>query len=58
MNQSSNTIVGTAGGTLFTAIMIESGDILQTAILAAVGACVSYVVSVCMRRLFEESKRK
>lgn len=58
MNQSSNTVVGTAGGTLFTAIMIESGDILQTAILAAVGACVSYVVSVCMRRLFEESKRK
>jgi len=58
MNHSNHTIAGTAGGTLFSALMIQAGDIIHTAILAAVGASVSFIVSLVLRRLIEALRRK
>lgn len=58
MSYSNNTLAGTAGGTLFSTIMVQADDVIHTAILAAVGACVSYLVSLCLRRLFESLRRK
>lgn len=47
------TVTATLGGTMLTvAVHIASEDILKTVILAALGAVVSYLVSLLMKRLF------
>ena len=60
MNQhfDNSTKVGTAGGTLLTIFAnISSGDIVKTAILAAVGAAVSYCITLWMKILFKRRKK-
>jgi mannitol-specific phosphotransferase system IIBC component len=53
------TKAGTAGGTLLSVLVnINSGDILHTCVLAAVGALVSFTVSILLKVLFQRFKRK
>lgn len=53
------TKTGTAGGTLLSVLVnISSGDILHTCVLAAVGAVVSFTVSILLKVLFQRFKRK
>ena len=52
MNQyfDSHTKAGTAGGTLLSIFAnIHSGDILKTAILAAIGAAVSFFITLLLK---------
>lgn len=52
-----NTILGTVSGTALTVVVnIGSQDIVRTVILAAIGAVVSFCVSVCMKRLMKSFK--
>jgi mannitol-specific phosphotransferase system IIBC component len=49
---------GTAGGTLLTIIVnIKSTDLLKTAILAAVGAVVSFGVTLLLKFLIKRFKK-
>ena len=49
---------GTAGGTLLTILAnITSEDIIKTAILAAVGAVVSFGVTLAMKLLIKRNKK-
>lgn len=60
MNQvfDNNTKAGTASGTLLTILFnITSEDILKTAILAAVGAVVSFAVTMFLKLLLKRSKK-
>jgi len=53
-----NVYAGTVGGTVlsvFGSLMVA--DLMKTAILAAVGAVVSFLVSVAMKALFKKSQR-
>lgn len=53
------TRAGTAGGTvLILLIHISSADVIKTAILAAVGATVSYTVSVILKLIVDRIKQK
>jgi len=53
------TKAGTAGGTLLSVLVnINSGDILHTCVLAAVGAIVSFTVSILLKVLLQWFKRK
>ena len=53
-------MAGTAGGTILVIFMqITNGEMLQTAVMAAVGAIVSFAVSVglkCITRRFRKIK--
>lgn len=52
MNEYSYTKTGTIGGTLTIIIAnITSGDILKTAVLAGIGAVVSFGVSLVMKKV-------
>lgn len=54
----SGTGTGTACGTLLGILSsIHLGDILQTGFLAAIGASVSFIVTVCWKRLFRRNRR-
>lgn len=60
MNQvfDNNTKAGTASGTLLTILFnITSEDLLKTAILAAVGAVVSFAITMFLKLLFKRSKK-
>ena len=49
----SSTILGTVSGTVLTVVMnIQSSDILKTVVLAAIGAVVSFVVTVALKRVW------
>ncbi len=51
-NIGSGTIMGTVSGTALTVVMnIDSSDILKTILLAALGAIVSFSVSLFLKRL-------
>jgi hypothetical protein len=58
------TLLGTVSGTLLTVVMnIETSDILKTIVLAALGAVVSFGVTVGLKRIwplpdFLKKKRK
>jgi hypothetical protein len=46
------TILGTVSGTVLTVAMnIDSSDILKTVVLAALGAVVSFVVTVALKKV-------
>lgn len=49
---------GTAGGFLFVLLNISSAEVVKTAVLASVGAVVSFTVSLMMRKLVNKLKRK
>lgn len=52
------TILGTVSGTALTvAVNIGSSDIIKTAVLAAVGAVVSFCASVALKWLAKRLKR-
>ena len=61
MNQAffdNNTKAGTFGGTLLTVLVnIHSADLLKTAVLAAVGAVVSFGVTLALRMLIRYFKK-
>ena len=53
------TKAGTAGGTLLTIFAnISHDDILKTAILAAVGALVSFTITIFLKSLIQRIKKK
>jgi len=52
------TAAGTVGGTLLmVAANIQSGDVIKTAVLAIVGAVVSFLVSLLLKRMTRRSRR-
>jgi len=54
-----STAIGTVGGTLLSiAANISTGDMLRTAVLAAVGALVSFAVSVLLKLLLRRIRKK
>lgn len=59
MSQISNQSAGTIGGTLLAiAGVVDPGDLLKTAVLAATGAVVSFVVSAILKFVFRSKKDK
>ena len=53
-----NTKVGTAGGTMLTILAnINSGDLIKTAVLAGVGAVVSFGVTLLLKLLIKRLKK-
>ena len=52
------TKTGTIGGTLLSILpTISSGEVLRTAILATVGAIVSFIVSVALKAIVQHFKK-
>lgn len=61
----SKTILGTVSGTVLTVVVnINSSDIIKTVVLAALGAVVSFAVTVALKKVwprvdtFKKGKRK
>lgn len=49
------TTIGTIGGTVLTVVVnIQAQDIIKTAILATIGAVVSFGVSVVLKSVFKK----
>ena len=60
MNQhfDNTTKAGTAGGTLLTIFAnISSEDVIKTVVLAAIGAVVSFIVTVVLKKILKRFKR-
>ena len=56
-NIESGTILGTVSGTVLTiAVNVGSSDIIKTVILAAMGAIVSFSVSVLLKWILKKMK--
>jgi mannitol-specific phosphotransferase system IIBC component len=52
------TVAGTAGGTLLTIFAnIHSEDIVKTAVLACIGAVVSFIISITMKWISKKMRR-
>jgi mannitol-specific phosphotransferase system IIBC component len=52
-----NTFVGTISGTLLVVITnLTTGEILKTAILAAIGAVISFIVTKLIHKLWKRNK--
>lgn len=51
------TIAGTAGGTLLSIVTYVGEEITRTAVLAAIGAIVSFTVSFCLQQLVRRWKK-
>ena len=59
MSHISNQSAGTFGGTILAIVgVVDPGDMLKTAIIAAIGAVVSFIVSAILKRLFKAKKKK
>ena len=54
MNSNHNLLIPTAVGTLFSVSFIAADDILKSAFLAAIGATVSFTVSLLLRYLIKK----
>lgn len=58
MTANNHTLMGTAGGTFLSIVPnIQSHDIARTAILAAVGAIVSFTISLLLKSLYRKHKK-
>ena len=58
-NPGTATKSGTIGGTLLVLLLnITSEEVLKTAVLAAVGAVVSFFISYLLKRIMEKRKAK
>lgn len=58
MNEHSYTRTGTVGGTVIILLAnINSGDVIKTAVLAGVGAVVSFVLSLLLKELVKWWRR-
>ncbi|MEO6301617.1 MAG: hypothetical protein ABIP51_00465 [Bacteroidia bacterium] len=55
-NIETGTILGTVSGTALTVVNIGSSDIIKTVVLAALGAVVSFSVSVFLKWLVNRLK--
>lgn len=53
-----STAIGTAGGTLLAIITINANTIISTAIVAAVGATVSFFTSLLLKWLIQKFNKK
>jgi hypothetical protein len=59
MSHISNQSAGTAGGTILAIVgVLDPSDMLKTAILAGIGAVVSFGVSAILKRLFRDDNKK
>ena len=59
MSHISNQSAGTVGGTILAIVgVVDPGDMLKTAVLAAIGAVVSFIVSAILKYLFKSKKKK
>ena len=59
MSHISNQHAGTFGGTILAIVgVVDPSDMLKTAILAAIGAVVSFTVSAILKYLFKSQKKK
>jgi len=58
MTANNHTLMGTAGGTFLSVLPnIHSEDIVKTAILATVGAIVSFTISLLLKSLQKKHKK-
>lgn len=58
MTESNPTLMGTAGGTFLSVIPnLNSEDVLKTVLLAAVGAIVSFGISMLLKFVIKKYKR-
>jgi mannitol-specific phosphotransferase system IIBC component len=58
MSSNNPTLIGTAGGTFLSIVPnLESEDIVKTIILAAVGAVVSFTISLLLKSLNKKHKK-
>ena len=58
MTESNPTLMGTAGGTFLSVIPnLNSEDVLKTVLLAAVGAIVSFGISMVLKFIIKKYKR-
>jgi hypothetical protein len=58
MTTNDSTIIGTVGGTFLSIVPnIHSEDIARTAILATVGALVSFMISLLLKSLHKKHKK-
>ena len=57
MTTSNPTLMGTAGGTFLSVVPnLNSGDVLKTVLLAAVGAIVSFGISMVLKFVIKKYK--
>jgi hypothetical protein len=49
---------GTAGGLLFVLLNVTSAELLKTAVLASIGAAVSFTVSLVLKMIVRKMRRK
>ncbi|WP_157499553.1 MULTISPECIES: hypothetical protein [Flavobacterium] len=58
MTANNHTLMGTAGGTFLSIVPnIQSEDIVKTAVLATVGAVVSFMISLLLKSLNKKHKK-
>jgi hypothetical protein len=58
MTANNHTLMGTAGGTFLSIVPnIQSEDIVKTAVLATVGAIVSFMISLLLKSLNKKHKK-
>ena len=58
MSSNSHTLIGTAGGTFLSVLPnIQSADVLKTVLLAAVGAVVSFTISLVLKMIIKKHKK-
>ncbi|HTG65006.1 MAG TPA: hypothetical protein VL859_01400 [Flavobacterium sp.] len=58
MTANNHTLMGTAGGTFLSIVPnIQSEDIVKTAVLATVGAVVSFTISLLLKSLNKKHKK-
>lgn len=58
MQSSNPTLIGTAGGTFLSVLPnLHSEDILKTVLLAAIGAMVSFVLSLMLKCIVKKHKK-
>jgi hypothetical protein len=58
MSNGNHTLMGTAGGTFLSVLPnLHSEDVLKTILLAALGAIVSFVISLLLKCLIKKHKK-
>ena len=58
MQTNSHTLMGTAGGTFLSVLPnIQSADVLKTVLLAAIGAIVSFTISLVLKSIIKKHKK-
>lgn len=58
MATNSSLKAGTAGGTLFVLVNVSSQEMVKTAVLASIGAAVSFTVSLILKTIVKKVRGK